>query len=235
MQNKKRISLVLCLVALMVVGALCLSACTEETTRGTVTFQGVEEIHAPVGTVTEESLLAGVTATDASGKSKDVTVDLGDADLSKPGRYLITYKAGDNVKREAVYLYGDISFQVNGQALEGDKLEIDFATAITSLHFAKIVTATDSFGSEIVATLVEGDKFDYAVGEYTAKYTATDKAGQTKEITITYNVTSDIEMTVQSGVSVKYEQESVTFKVDFDGEKDVWLMANGGLVGVNVS
>ena len=232
MQNKKKLSLVLCLVALLVVGTLCLSACTKKDTRSFVTFEGVEEIHAPVGTVTEESLLAGVTAVDANGKKKDVTVDLGGADLSKPGRYLIEYKAGDNVKREAVYLYGDISFQVNGQKPESDKIEIDFATAINSLHFAKIVSATDSFGNQITATLVEGDQFDYAVGEYTAKYTATDKAGQTAEKTFTYVVTSDIEMTVQSSVTVKYEQDSVTFKVDLDGEKDVWLMANGGLVSI---
>ena len=232
MQNKKKLGLVLCLVALLVIGTLCLSACTKKDTRSTITFQGVEEIHAPVGTVTEESLLAGVTAVDGNGKDKKVTLDLEGADLTKPGRYLITYKAGDNVKREAVYLYGDISFQINGQNLEGDKLEIPFATAITSLHFAKIATATDSFGNEIVATLVEGDMFDYAVGEYTVKYSATDKAGQTVEKTVTYTVTSDIEMTVQSGVSVKYEQESVNFKVDLDGEKDVWLMANGGLVSI---
>lgn len=232
MQNKKKFSLVLCLVALLVVGTLCLSACTKKDSRSIVTFEGVEEIHAPVGTVTEESLLAGVTATDANGKKKDVTLDLGDADLSKPGRYLIEYKVGDNVKREAVYLYGDISFQINGQDLQGDKLEIDFATAINSLHFAKIASAKDSFGNTITATLVEGDKFDYAVGEYTAKYTATDKAGQTVEKTVTYTVTSDIAMTVQSGVSVKYEQDSVTFKIGLDGETDVWLMANGGLVSI---
>ena len=233
MQNKKKLSLVFCLVALLVVGMLCLTACTKKETRGTVTFEGVEEIHAPVGTVTEESLLAGVTAKDSNGKSKEVTLNLGDADLTKPGRYLIEYKAGDNVKREAVYLYGDISFQINGQNLEGDKLEIPFATAITSLHFAKIASATDSFGNEITTTLVEGEQFDYSVGEYTVKYSATDKAGQTVEKTVTYVVTSDIEMTVQSDVSVKYEQESVSFKIDLDGEKDVWLMANGGLVGIN--
>ena len=232
MQNKKKLGLVLCLVALLVVGALCLSACTKKDSRSFVTFEGVEEIHAPVGTVTEESLLAGVTAVDANGKKKDVTVDLGGADLSKSGRYLIEYKAGDSIKREAVYLYGDISFQINGQNLEGDRLEIDFATAINSLHFAKIASAKDSFGKEITATLVDGDKFAYATGEYTAKYTATDKAGQTVEKTVTYTVTSDIEMTVQSGVSVKYEQDSVTFKVNLDGEKDVWLMANGGLVSI---
>ena len=232
MQNKKKLGLVLCLVALLVVGALCLSACTKKDSRSFVTFEGVEEIHAPVGTVTEESLLAGVTAVDANGKKKDVTVDLGGADLSKPGRYLIEYKAGDSIKREAVYLYGDISFQINGQNLEGDRLEIDFATAINSLHFAKIASAKDSFGKEITATLVDGDKFAYATGEYTAKYTATDKAGQTVEKTVTYTVTSDIEMTVQSGVSVKYEQDTVTFKVNLDGEKDVWLMANGGLVSI---
>ena len=232
MQNKKKISLVLCLVALLVVGTLCLTACTKKDTRGSVTFQGVEEIHAPVGTVSEESLLAGVTAVDADGKSKKVTVDLGDADFSKPGRYVVEYKAGGAVKKESVYVYGDISFQVNGQNLEGDKLEISFATAISSLHFAKIASATDSFGNEITVKRVEGDMFDYAVGEYTVKYTATDKAGQTAEKTITFAVTSDIEMTVQSGVSVKYEQESVTFKVDLDGEKDVWLMANGGLVSI---
>ena len=232
MQNKKRISLVLCLVALLVVGTLCLTACTDKDTRSIATFEGVEEIHAPVGTVTEESLLAGVTAVDANGKNMKVTVDLGDADLSKPGRYLIVYKAGENIKREAVYLYGDITFMVNGQKPESDKIEIDFATAINSLHFAKIVSAADSFGNQITATLVEGDQFDYAVGEYTAKYTATDKAGQTIEKTVTYVVTSEIEMTVQSGVSVKYEQDSVTFKIDLDGEKDIWLMANGGLVSI---
>ena len=232
MQNKKKLSLVLCLVALLVVGALCLSACTKKDSRSIVTFSGVEEIHAPVGTVTEESLLAGVTATDANGKKQDVTVDLGGADLSKPGRYLIEYKVGDNVKREAVYLYGDISFQINGQDLAGDTIEIDFATAINSLHFAKIASAKDSFGNTITAKLVEGDAFDYAVGEYTAKYAATDKAGQTVEKTVTYTVTSDVEMTVQSGVSVKYEQESATFKIGLDGEKDVWLMANGGLVSI---
>ena len=123
MQNKKKLSVVLCLVALLVVGTLCLSACTKKDTRSFVTFEGVEEIHAPVGTVTEESLLAGVTAVDANGKSKKVTVDLGNADLSKPGRYLIEYKAGDTVLKELVYLYGDISFQVNGKNLEGDKFD----------------------------------------------------------------------------------------------------------------
>ena len=97
MRNKKKLSLVLCLVALLVVSTLCLTACTEKTTRSMVTFEGIEEIHAPVGTVTEESLLAGVTAVDANGKKKDVTVDLGGADLSKPGRYLIEYKAGDSI------------------------------------------------------------------------------------------------------------------------------------------
>ena len=232
MQNKKKLGLVLCLVVLLVVGAVCMAACTKKDTRGSITFQGVEEIHAPVGTVTEESLLAGVTAVDANGKDKKVTVDLGDADLSKPGRYMIEYKAGDTVLKELVYLYGDISFQVNGKNLEGDAVEIDFATAISSLHFAKILSATDSFGNAITAKLVEGDKFDYSVGTYTAKYTATDKAGQTAEKTVTFTVTSTVEMTVQSGVSVKYEQESAIFKVDLDGEKDIWLMANGGLVSI---
>ena len=232
MQNKKKIGLVFCLVALLVVGTLCLAACTQKDTGGAITFEGVEEIHAPVGTVTEESLLAGVTAVDANGKNKTVSIDLEGADLSKPGCYFVKYTAGNSTKREAVYLYGDISFLVNGQSLEGDKIEIDFATAIYSLDFSKIASATDSFGNEITVAIVEGDKFDDAVGEYTVKYRATDKAGQTVEKTVTYVVTSDIEMTVQSGVSVKYEQESVTFKVDLDGESDVWLMANGGLVSV---
>ena len=80
MQNKKKLGLVLCLVALLVIGTLCLSACTKKDTRSTITFQGVEEIHAPVGTVTEESLLAGVTAVDGNGKDKKVTVDLEGAD-----------------------------------------------------------------------------------------------------------------------------------------------------------
>ena len=77
MQNKKRFGLVLCLVALMVVGMLCLSACNKKDTRTGIVFEGIEEIHAPAGTVTEESLLAGVTAVDANGKSKKVTLDLG--------------------------------------------------------------------------------------------------------------------------------------------------------------
>ena len=146
MQNKKKLGLVLCLVVLLVVGAMCMAACTKKDTRGSITFQGVEEIHAPVGTVTEESLLAGVTAVDANGKNKKVTVDLGDADLSKPGRYMIEYKAGDTVLKELVYLYGDISFQVNDKNLEGDAVEIDFATAISSLHcFVRLWSSPSTF------------------------------------------------------------------------------------------
>ena len=96
MQNKKKIGLVFCLVALLVVGTLCLAACTQKDTGGAITFEGVEEIHAPVGTVTEESLLAGVTAVDANGKNKTVSIDLEGADLSKPGFYFVKYKEGNS-------------------------------------------------------------------------------------------------------------------------------------------
>ena len=106
MKNKKRLALVIALAALLVAAAVvaCLFIFGGKDQRASVTFQGVEEIHAPAGTVTEESLLAGVTAVDADGKDKKVTVDLGDADLSKPGRYMIEYKAGDSVQKEWVYL-----------------------------------------------------------------------------------------------------------------------------------
>ena len=232
MQNKKKLHLVLCLVALLVISTLCLSACTQKNTRSAITFEGIQEIHAPAGTVTEESLLAGVTATDAKGKSKDVTIDLGGADLSKPGQYVIEYKCGDVVERENVYIYGDMTYQVNGQNLEGQAVEIPFATATTSLNFTKIVSVVDSFGNPAEVSKVEGDMFDYLTGDYTVKFIATDKAGQTLEKTITFTVTSQVEITVESNVSVKYEQDSVKFKVDLDGETDLWLMAGNTLVSV---
>ena len=235
MKNKKKLILVIALAVLLIAAAVV--ACLfifggKNSGRTSITFEGIEEIHAPVGTVTEESLLAGVTAKDNKGNSKSVTVDLGGADFNKPGRYVIEYKCGEEIKREVVYIYGDISYQVNEENLEGNAVEIPFANAITSLNFTKIVSATDSFGNELEVVKVEGDPFDYLTGEYTVKYTATDKAGKTLEKTVTYTVTSNINMTVQADVSVKYEQESVTFKVDLDGEKDIWLMANGGLVSI---
>ena len=235
MKNKKKLILVIALAVLLVAAAVV--ACLfifggKGSGRTTITFEGIEEIHAPAGTVTEESLLAGVTAKDSKGNSKKVTVDLGGADLSKPGRYVIEYKCGEEIKREVVYIYGSISYQVNGTGLEGEKVDIPFSNAITSLNFTKIVSATDSFGNELDVVKVEGDPFDYLTGEYTVKYTVTDKAGQTLEKTITYTVTSQINMTVQADVSVKYEQETATFKVDLDGENDIWLMANGGLVSI---
>ena len=220
MKNKKKLILVIALAVLLVAAAVV--ACLfifggKGSGRTTITFEGIEEIHAPAGTVTEESLLAGVTAKDSKGNSKKVTVDLGGADLSKPGRYVIEYKCGEEIKREVVYIYGSISYQVNGTGLEGEKVDIPFSNAITSLNFTKIVSATDSFGNELDVVKVEGDSFDYLTGEYTVKYTVTDKAGQTLEKTITYTVTSQINMTVQADVSVKYEQETATFKVDLDG------------------
>ena len=162
------------LLAIVTIFTLC--ACD----GGSDPFDDLQEIHIPAGTATRKTLAA-----EAGG---DVEVDLGDADLSVPGKYEVEFKRKDEIRYVDVYIYGDICYMVSGIPLSGDTVKISVNDITAYKDFAELVSAADSFGNALAIEKVSGDEFSTASGKYTVKFTATDKAGQTQEKEITFDV-----------------------------------------------
>ena len=235
MRNKKKLILIAAIAAVViaaaVIGVLSFVLPGAKGQAKKAIFTGVEDIHALPGTVTEQMLLEGVTATDLDGKPQEVTVDTNGADFSQPGMYTIFYKCLGASKQRSVYIHGPIQFKYNDEPITDTNLTVNFAAALTAQNFSKGVGAMDSFGYDLkVEKLDTSDLFDYKTGVYVAQYSVQDAAGQTAEIELTYTVISDLNMAVESDVSVYYSEDWVTFDIDLDGETEVWLMSGRDLI-----
>ena len=235
MRNKKKLILIAAIAAVViaaaVIGVLSFVLPGAKGQAKKAIFTGVEDIHALPGTVTEQMLLEGVTATDLDGEPQEVTVDTNGADFSQPGMYTIFYKCLGASKQRSVYIHGPIQFKYNDEPITDTNLTVNFAAALTAQNFSKGVGAMDSFGYDLkVEKLDTSDLFDYKTGVYVAQYSVQDAAGQTAEIELTYTVISDLNMAVESDVSVYYSEDWVTFDIDLDGETEVWLMSGRDLI-----
>lgn len=178
--------------------------------------------------ITEEQLHADIA------KALDLPVGIvfdvsGELDFTKSGKYNITCKWGIKEAEVEVWVYANyVNVTVDGKAVEGDQVQLNYQKAATSNNFTKCITIADCFGNALSFTVGERSmRFENCEGSYLMYYHATDAAGQSFSIRMIYNVTYAYNMSVANGAALTFE-ESASFAANFDGATDIWLEdANG--------
>ena len=178
--------------------------------------------------ITEEQLHADIA------KALDLPVGIvfdvsGELDLAKSGKYNITCKWGIKEAEVEVWVYANyVNVTVDGKAVEGDQVQLNYQKAAISNNFTKCITIADCFGNALSFTVGERSmRFENCEGSYLMYYHATDAAGQSFSIRMIYNVTYAYNMSVANGAALTFE-ESASFAANFDGATDIWLEdANG--------
>ena len=178
--------------------------------------------------ITEEQLHADIA------KALDLPVGIvfdvsGELDLTKSGKYNITCKWGIKEAEVEVWVYANyVNVTVDGKAVEGDQVQLNYQKAAISNNFTKCITIADCFGNALSFTVGERSmRFENCEGSYLMYYHATDAAGQSFSIRMIYNVTYAYNMSVANGAALTFE-ESASFAANFDGATDIWLEdANG--------
>ncbi len=222
---KKRTVLLSLLVCCL--GLLFLTGCREE--KIPAVFSGAIDRHAVVGTLTEADLDV-VSAKDQQGFRLEVSMDASEVDFETPGQYTVTYKAGTDKIEANVYLYGSLTLTYDGQT--ADAVELTFAEAMASEDFMEKVQIKDSFGNPLEVKKLPGSaSFQYAEGSYEVTYEAYDKAGQGLQKTLTYRVTGNAGMSVESGKTAQYTDSELKLQVNLAGNTEVYLADGTGRIG----
>lgn len=224
---KKQTILLTCLLLVLSLGLL--AGCGEE--KIPANFENTLERHAAAGALTEADLYK-VAATDMNGTRLDVTMDASGVDLNTPGKYAAVFKAGTDQTTVDVYIYGPIALTYKGQS--ADVVELSFQEALESGDFTANVEMQDSFGNKLDVKKLPGSAlFQFAEGTYEVTYEAYDRAGQGLQKTLTYRVTGNAGMTVETGKTAQYIDKELKLKVDLAGNTDVYLADGSGRIGPN--
>lgn len=225
---KKTIRILLCVMFAAILSAACVG-CGES---GPKSFEivGAKNLSFVQGTVTDEILLEGVSVVFDDETTAAVTLVKGEGDdLNQPGSYEISYKYEEKSVKVRVLVYGDIVFSYGDDVL-GTTKAIGYREAFASSNFTSSVKAKDSFGTPLTVTVKDGSQeFNQKPGDYVVTYTAKDAMNQEKELTVTYTVTNDKNLTAENA-TVNYQDESVSVVIGLDGVTDAFLMENGAIV-----
>ena len=155
-KGKKLITMVLVqmilAVSLLTVGCGKINT-SEKENKKTVSFTGIQtELALSLEDVQEYDFKSGVFATDEDGTLYEFSVDMSNADFTKPGQYEIHYVYGELAETVVVKVYGE-------PTITNDAITLTYAEASNILTDSSPlngkITCKDSFGKKLTFTVVD--------------------------------------------------------------------------------
>ena len=178
-----------------------------------IVISGVTDLHITTAKTNIAKEIALVTA--AKGEEiVEVAADTSKVQFGTQGTYEVTYTAGDVVEKCNVTIYGAMT----AGATNNNAVTLKYSEVYTSL--TKGVSFKDCFNTELPVEVVTDGGIKNAdgslnLGEYTVKYMATDKAGQSMYATRTVTV---VEEKNPSIVAQTYDMADDEFVLNVDVE-----------------
>ena len=140
-------------------------------------------------------ILDGITAVDSDGTESKVQIMPNNFDSAKPGKYTVVYYSFDKAGNMACH---ERLIEVSGNAITEDKVAPELKLFDTSFSLPKghkinplsFVTASDNVDGDISNKVkIVGEVPDLSVhGNYTVKVSVTDKAGNSKDAEMKFNI-----------------------------------------------